>query len=142
MELGQFQTVALSIALFILLISLIAIAISLSKTSGKYPPTVDVCPDYWSTSTYLNPKSECMKTEFGCCSDGSLKTDADGTNCAVKCYNTHELGKISSTCTSLPFYIDVNSAEYIGSTGLCNKQKWASQCGITWDGVTNVSNAC
>jgi hypothetical protein len=142
MELGQFQTSALAIALVILVISLIAIGISLSKTSGNYPPTIDACPDYWSTSTYLNPDSACMKSEFGCCSDGSVKTDADGSTCPINCYNTHQLGKVSSTCTSIPTQMNFSDDVYTGSAGLCNKQKWASQCGITWDGVTDVANAC
>jgi len=31
---------------------------------------------------------------------------------------------------------------YKGNGGLCAKQKWAKQCDITWDGITNVPNAC
>lgn len=144
MDLGAFQTTSLAIALVILVLCLIVIAIILAKTKGTYPPTVDACPDYWSTSNYLNPDaSKCNKTEFGCCSDyATPKTDADGTNCPIKCYNTHKLGTVSSTCTSKPTEMDFSSDVYTGSTGLCNKQKWASQCGITWDGVTDVSNAC
>jgi hypothetical protein len=144
MELGEFQTASLAIALVILVISLIGIGISLGKTSGKYPPTIDACPDYWSTSNYLSADvSKCNKTEFGCCSDyATPKEDADGSNCPVKCYNTHQLGKVSSTCTSKPTEMDFSDDVYTGSAGLCNKQKWASQCGITWDGVTDVANAC
>jgi hypothetical protein len=144
MELGEFQTASLAIALVILVISLIAIGISLSKTSGIYPPTIDACPDYWSTSNYLSADvSKCNKTEFGCCSDyATPKEDADGSNCPVKCYNTHQLGKVSSTCTSIPTEMNFSDDVYTGSAGLCNKQKWASQCGITWDGVTDVANAC
>jgi hypothetical protein len=143
MELGEFQTTSLAIAFVILILCMIVIAITLSKTTGKYPPTVDACPDYWSTSNYLKPDAACMKSEFGCCSDyATPKSDADGTNCPIKCYNTHQLGTISSTCTSLPTEMDFSTDLYTGSTGLCNKQKWASQCGITWDGVTDVSNAC
>jgi hypothetical protein len=142
MELGEFQSTSLAIAFVILILCMIVISITLSKTTGKYPPTIDACPDYWSTSTYLDPKLACMKSEFGCCPNGSYKTDADGTNCAIDCYNTHQLGTISSTCTSIPDQMNFTSDTYTGSTGICNKQKWASQCGITWDGVTNVTNAC
>ena len=144
MELGTFQNTSLSIAILILVVCLIVIAIILSKTSSNYPPTVDACPDYWSTSNYLNTDaSKCNKSEFGCCSDyATPKSDAAGSNCPVKCYNTHQLGTVSSTCTSKPSEMDFSSDLYTGSSGVCNKQKWASQCGITWDGITNVSNAC
>lgn len=143
MDLGAFQTTSLAIALVILVLCLIVIAIILAKTTGKYPPTVDACPDYWSTSNYLNPSAECNKSEFGCCSDyATPKSDADGTNCPIKCYNTHKLGTTSSTGASIPMEMNFSSDVYTGSTGLCNKQKWASQFGVTWDGITNVGNAC
>ena len=128
-ELGAFQTTSLAIALVILVLCLIVIAIILSKSTGKYPPAVDACPDYWSTSNYLNTDaSNCNKSDFGCCSDyATPKSDADGTNCPVKCYNTHQLGTVSATCTSKPVEMDFSSDVYTGSAGLCNKQKWASQ---------------
>ena len=95
MDLGAFQTTSLAIALVILVLCLIVVAIILAKTTGKYPPTVDSCPDYWSTSNYLNPEAKCNKTEFGCCSDyATPKSDASGTNCPIKCYNTHQLGTV------------------------------------------------
>jgi len=142
--LGGFQQVTLGIALVLLVLSLIVISIILHKTSDVYPPVVEACPDYWTTSNYLKVnESNCNQTEFGCCSDyATPKTDAGGTNCPVKCYNVHNLGTTSSTCTSVPKVMDFSSDVYTGSSGMCNKQTWASQCGITWDGVTDVSNAC
>ncbi len=146
MELGAFQNTALGLSTLILIICLIVVAIVLmnTKSNGTYPPTVDSCPDYWTTSNYLNPDvDKCKDTEFGCCSDYSTpKTDADGTNCPVKCYNSHQLGTISSTCTSIPTEMDFSTDVYTGSSAVCNKQTWAKQCDITWDGITNVSNAC
>jgi len=143
--LGTFQNTALGIALIILLVALIIIGIAMMKTSSSsYPPMVDSCPDYWTTTNYLNPDvATCTKSEFGCCSDlATSKSDADGSNCPIKCYNSHQLGTVSSTCLTIPKEMDFSTDIYTGSSGLCNKQKWASQCAITWDGVTNVSNAC
>jgi hypothetical protein len=146
MALGSFQNTALGISTIILLICLIIIAIVLmyTKSNGTYPPVVDSCPDYWTTSNYLNPDvRQCKDTEFGCCSDfATPKSDADGTNCPVKCYNSHQLGTTSSTCSSIPTEMDFSTDTYTGSSALCNKQTWAKQCDLTWDGVTNVSNAC
>jgi len=103
---------------------------------------VDSCPDFWTTSKE-SKDATCLKSEFGCCSDyATAKTDADGTNCPIKCFNAHQLGKVSSTCTSIPMEMDFGTEEYTGSSGLCKKQTWAKQCGVTWDGVTNIASKC
>ena len=144
MELGVFQNASLSIAIIVLLICLVILALILMKTTNSTPPIIDSCPDYWTTSNYLNPvDTGCKTSEFGCCSDyATAKTDADGTNCPIKCYNAHKLGTTSSSCTAIPTEMDFGTDVYTGSSALCNKQKWAEQCGITWDGVTNVSTGC
>lgn len=134
----DFQLTVIGIALLALIVCLIIIAMTFSK--GGNMPTPDACPDYWTTSN-LDPK-KCVNTEFGCCADSTPKKDADGTNCKIKCYNSHKLGKVSSTCTSIPVEMDFSSADFSGANSLCAKQKWASQCGITWDGITNVSQTC
>lgn len=60
-------------------------------------------------------------------------TDSSGK---VACLNVQNLGK----CTGA-FYPD--EPQYSGADGLCNKYKWASNCGIQWDGVTyGVDNPC
>jgi hypothetical protein len=142
MTLGTFQNSALGISIIVLIVCLIILGIILMKkpTSSS---SVDICPDYWTTSNYLNPPSACKTSEFGCCSDNTTsKTDADGSNCPIRCYNSHQLGTVSSSCSSIPTTMDFSTDDYTGSSGICNKQKWADQCGITWDGITNVSNAC
>lgn len=143
MELGTFQNSALGISIVVLLICLIILGIVLMKKTAS-SASIDTCPDYWTTSNYLHPdNATCSTSEFGCCSDNTTsKTDADGTNCPIKCYNAHQLGTVSSTCSSIPSDMDFSTDVYTGSAGLCNKQKWAQQCGLTWDGITNVSNAC
>ena len=42
-------------------------------------------------------------------------------------------------CTS-PMNFDV--PHYRGDHGDCNKSKWAKDCGVTWDGITNNPNIC
>jgi hypothetical protein len=131
----------LIVALITLLILMILISMLLrnAKSEAIY---VDSCPDYWSTSTVMK-QGECAKSQYGCCSDRTTaKTDADGTNCPTKCYNKHQLGTVSSTCPSIPTEMDFSGDEYKGTPGLCKKQKWAKQCGLTWDGVTDVSLSC
>ncbi len=143
MLLGDFQNSALGISIIVLLICLIVLGIILIKNPDTSTIAVDSCPDYWTTSNYLSPKSECKTSEFGCCSDNTTsKTDIDGSNCPIRCYNSHQLGTVSASCSSIPTVMDFSGDTYTGSTGLCNKQKWAEQCDITWDGITNVSSAC
>lgn len=145
MRLGHFQNIALGISIVILVVAVAAMGMVLAKTDGyPYPPTVDVCPDYWTTVNASQPMAaECSSSEFGCCADRStLKTDADGTNCPAKCFNTHHLGTTSTNCPNLPIAMDFSTSEFTGGAGDCNKKKWAETCGLTWDGITNMSGLC
>jgi hypothetical protein len=144
MELGSFQNKAIGVAFFVLLIVVIVVSIILIKTKNSGDAIiVNECPDYWITSNYAVPEGECKTSEFGCCSDNiTAKTDASGSNCAIKCYNVHKLGTTSSTCTSVPMEMDFSSDDYTGTTGDCNKRSWANNCGITWDGIKDVSMSC
>lgn len=38
--------------------------------------------------------------------------------------------------------VDFSIPSYSGTKGKCLKQKWAKQCNLTWDGITNVENIC
>ena len=33
--------------------------------------------------------------------------------------------------------MDFTKSHWIGGNGLCHKKRWATACGLTWDGVTN-----
>jgi hypothetical protein len=138
----SFKKSVLVVALIVVVSLMILIATILNTKTNDI--RADSCPDYWSfMNTDLKEVSACNSTEFGCCPDRiTTKTDADGTNCPIKCYNSHQLGTVSSTCTSVPAEVDFGTDTYTGSDGVCNKQKWAKQCNITWDGVTNIASAC
>ena len=129
----------LIVAVVALIISLTVVGIVLSKTSNYTPLPTPSCPDFWY-NTYYAP---CINSQYGCCSDKkTTMTDASGSNCAApeaKCYNTHGLGNTDMEgCMSQDFTTD----DYTGSAGLCNKQTWAKQCNVSWDGVTNVGSTC
>jgi hypothetical protein len=144
MKVGHFQNIAIGIAIVILVVSVGAMGMVLAKTDGyPYPPTVDVCPDYWTTISSAELSSTCTESEYGCCSDHvTLKTDADGSNCAAKCFNTHKLGTTSANCPNIPMEMNFSGDEYTGANGSCNKKKWANNCGLTWDGITNMTGTC
>jgi len=37
---------------------------------------------------------------------------------------------------------DFNLSHYKGAVGNCNKKKFAEQCDLTWDGITNNNDIC
>lgn len=53
------------------------------------------------------------------------------------CKNVKELG--NSNCQREMNFIRM---PFIGQNGRCNKKKWATTCGVTWDGVTNAFGVC
>lgn len=53
------------------------------------------------------------------------------------CENVKELG--NSNCQKQMNFI---KTPFIGQNGRCNKKKWATTCGVTWDGITNASGVC
>jgi hypothetical protein len=164
---NTFQNYVFATTMFCLLVALTitAIVLKTSKSGGTYPPAVDNCPDYWYNSYYdvdsKNTLGGCKGTEFGCCLDDvTAKKDKNGSNCstcstsqfgccpdnrtpktddsgsscpASKCYNVNKLGIASDTCGSEMDFSNYSS---------CQKQTWAKGCHVTWDGITNVSNAC
>ena len=135
----SFKETVLITALLIVLSLMILISTVLTK--GGSTIRADSCPDYWTTMNKKPASADCMNTKFGCCNDyATPKSDVDGSNCPIKCYNAHQLGKVSAACTSVPTEIDFGNVQ--GNAGICKKQKWAKQCDITWDGITNIPNAC
>tara|TARA_Y100000389_G_scaffold32035_1_gene27204 strand:- start:2822 stop:3142 length:321 start_codon:yes stop_codon:yes gene_type:complete len=57
---------------------------------------------------------------------------SEGTNCI----NKRNLG----TCPGPTDF--VNIPHYQGHQGDCNKSKWAKDCGVTWEGITNNPSVC
>ena len=53
------------------------------------------------------------------------------------CYNVKNLGNASCDKT-----MDFTADYWQGSEGNCSKFKWAKDCDLTWDGITNKSDIC
>lgn len=49
------------------------------------------------------------------------------------------LGNQSGSCTA---DMDFTTAAWAGVSGACAKYKWAKQCNLTWDGITNIADTC
>lgn len=53
------------------------------------------------------------------------------------CKNNKSLGNVECSKT-----MNFSSVPWTGTDGNCAKKKWATGCGITWDGITNDPNLC
>ena len=107
-----FQKIVLTIAIFILILCLIFIGIAL----------------------YRGRKNDIYPPVVADCPDyWQDMSNGDGSNCV----NKLNLG--SSGCNST---MDFSGSTWDGSSGLCNKYKWARGCDLTWDGITNNKSAC
>lgn len=114
---ASFQKIVLISAVVILLISLIFIGLALrQKRKQNWPPLIPECPDYWEVS-------------------------GQGKN--TVCTNIKDLGSCPAESGKKHLTMNFNSPQFLGSTGLCNKYKWANNCKVSWDGVTyGAANPC
>jgi hypothetical protein len=108
----NFQQIVLYMAIILLIVALIVFGSMLYTDAKVYPPTQAQCPDYWIDMS------------------GGIGTGG-------YCINTKNLGK--GGCSNR---MNFNTGVWTGDDSLCNKQKWAKGCDLTWDGVTNNPNAC
>ena len=108
----NFQKIVLMIAIILLILALIVFGSMLYTDKKVYPPVQAQCPDYWIDMS------------------GGIGTGG-------YCINTKNLGK--GSCSSK---MNFNTGLWTGDDGICNKQKWANSCDLTWDGITNNPNAC
>ena len=119
---SNFQSIVLITAIVIFIICMIFIGTVLykNKYSTIYPPVAQECPDYWLNEPVdKNPSS---------------KIDVDPKQL---CYNVKNLGNASCDKT-----MDFTADYWQGSEGKCRKFKWAKDCDLTWDGITNKSDIC
>ena len=115
MDIGSFQKNVLIVALVILIVTLLIIGITIKQTKNEqWPPIIGDCPDYW--------------------------IDLSGNG--GQCVNVKDLGTCKSTSQG-HFTQDFTSPAFTGSNGLCSKYNWATNCGVSWDGITyGVPNPC
>ena len=119
----NFQKITLIVALVIFIILMIFIGAVLykNKYEKKFPPIISSCPDYW-----IDEEPPISANEL---SNIDVKT--------TKCKNIKNLGKVSCSKT-----MDFKGEFWEGKSGDCNKAKWARNCDLTWDGITNNPDVC
>jgi hypothetical protein len=120
----SFQKIVLYIAIVMFIIVMIFIGSVLYKNKyvSTFPPVVSECPDYWidKQTSITNPDA-----------------DSDEVKTSQSCFNSKNLGNTSCSKT-----MDFTGDFWQGSTGSCNKYKWAKGCDLTWDGITNKPDIC
>ena len=120
----NFQKIVLTIAIVIFIIIMIFVGSVLyqNKYTTAFPPVISQCPDYWldKQTSINNPDANSSEVQT-----------------AQNCVNVKNLG--NSSCSKT---MDFTGSFWQGSTGSCNKYKWAKGCDLTWDGITNNPNIC
>jgi hypothetical protein len=114
----SFQKVVLISAIVVLILVLIFIGFVLNNAKESvWPPIVGECPDYWVDMS----------------GNGSM------------CTNVKNLG--NGTCKPIGsdkyLTMDFTQPAFLGGNSMCAKYKWATSCGVTWDGITyGIENPC
>jgi hypothetical protein len=114
----SFQKVVLISAIVVLILVLIFIGFALNNArQSVWPPIIGDCPDYWEDVS----------------GNGSM------------CKNVKNLGNGTCKPTGSNKYLtmDFTQPTFLGGNSMCAKYKWATSCGVTWDGITyGVENPC
>ena len=116
--LGNFNRTVLLVACVLLIIGLVIIGLFSVKSiqDSAYPPIISDCPDYWNVTYNRAGEIICRNNQIN---DGYATTQ----------------------CRNYPtskFNVSGTSANDI----ICEKSKWAKDCNIHWDGITNNPKAC
>ena len=114
MDLNFQKTLALIAFLLLIIIYIIyIISLKYNKTSSStFPEIIADCHDYWNANV------------------------ENGINV---CSNIKNLGNIEDTIC--PTTMNFNIFPFNTEKGNCYKADWAKKCNLTWDGITNNSNA-
>jgi len=116
----SFNITVLMVATVLLIFGLIIIGFFIVKSveDAGYPPVISDCPDYWKVG-YSGTNGE-NKT----CTNNSINSGYDSSTCRI-----YPVTPFNATGTSVGDMI-------------CAKYKWAKDCNIHWDGITNNPRAC
>ena len=111
---ASFQTITITVAIVILIVSLAAIGVLMYHSSADniYPPIEPGCPAYWQQHTEDNVV-KCMAPSAQI---AGMRTDGE--------------------CSG-PVYPNNSS-----KIAMCANKTLATTCGWSWAGVTNVGDPC
>ncbi len=114
----KFNKIVLMVASVLLILGLIIIGIFIvgALEGEAFPPVITDCPDYWNVTYNSAGQIICRNNQIN-----------DG----------YPINRCRNYPTS-KFNANGTSANDI----ICEKSKWAKECNIHWDGITNNPKAC
>jgi len=142
-----FYIIVLSIAVIFLILILTLIGILMKeskKTGGTFPPIVNNCPDYWviasdgKSCTIPTKTSTDIQKNAGSLYGIDTNLDITGASGTSGVFPIKTPGFVTGGST-IDFTDQAWSAQ--GKTSACAQKQWATNWGITWDGITN-NNTC
>lgn len=128
LDLTNFYSLTITIAIIILILALgfVGWTMSKSKDMAKFPELQNTCPDNWT----INVNGHCVRPEQGNINRGD-NTSATPMN---------DKNTPGYTISGSVISFDPNHAGWSASkNAVCEKKKWASDYGISWDTVTNAN---
>ena len=122
---NYFYVVVIGIAVFFLILMLIAVGVSLQKQdkNDAFPSLQSVCPDGWAGSS----------NGLGC----KMNSLNQGT---IDVYNENIDLRMGRNATNV-WLKNEDVWEFLPKATVCDKRKWAISNSISWDGISNY-NKC
>ena len=107
----------------LLILAFIAYFMYKQNLSQVYPPVTQKCPDYYKLDTKIG---NCIADPVWGFKSDQIYTSSrtNNLNCAIVDFSGNNVGGMGSKST------------------LCTKKRWAEDCGVTWDGITNNQMIC
>jgi len=131
----RFHIIVIIVAIVVLCLVLLVVGILLGKGNPNlaFPPSYGECPDYWAMT---EDSSKCIIPTYkpDAVNIGSVYDENGGFNPSVMTTPGYSSEEKDAVITR---YIDFTDNKW---TGICDKQKWAKEYGIVWDGVSNYNN--
>jgi hypothetical protein len=134
--------IAIIIILLFLFVSVVIWVIrQVSNTSNKkirFPPWTSPCPDYWTSvngkcKQQLNPNTSTDAPPPGLVSTGTERNGLPVCN-SSHMVNTSPYSKVDF---AVKHHISDSPTDFSGMPNDA-KCKWASKCGVHWEGISNV----
>ena len=118
-------TLTIMIVVLIICLAVIGTTIAYSNDNVKFPPITSKCPDYYK----LTDTNSCVSqiSEIG---TSPINFKGNSVSCNDVNFNN---------AANFP---NKDNSGMGPESALCEKKKWAKNCGVNWDGVTTNENIC
>lgn len=135
---ASFQGTVLILAILFLIVILVLIGLLMwkNKTSQTWPPSIAACPDYWVAVDKNTPDAATAIVNYNK-GEFDYSTISNASSSGTLCLNIQSLGTDSgSGVNAYQDVMDFTAPQYAGASGNCAKYNWATNNGVTWDGIT------